>query len=171
MLSIGVEGLRPTPNPKDLNGDDAAGAVAVPDSELAGDLSRVLHVKHDEDGSEVDLQHAPDVAAVAADLLLRPLLDRVAMQGDVGEALRRGEGDVGRLPLAHQLHRHAAGHLERLPAHGRLPVLRRAEAHHHVAKVAGRLELENPDTGLGQGCGRRRGGRPSGLRGPAPCPG
>lgn len=56
------------------------------------------------------------------------------MKRDVDDVVSGALGAVGGLPLAGQLHRGAV-ELERLPAHGRLPVLRRAEAHRRVGAV------------------------------------
>ena len=70
-----------------------------------------------------------------------PLLLGVAEQRDVREAVQPEAEAVAGLPAAHQLHRGAVQR-EGLLLNGRLPVLRRAEAHRPVGSVAGPEEVE-----------------------------
>jgi hypothetical protein len=46
------------PDPDNLDGDDADGAIAVLDPEFVGDLGRVMELKDDMDGGEIGRREA-----------------------------------------------------------------------------------------------------------------
>jgi hypothetical protein len=152
VLPVGVGGFGPVPDPEDPNRHDVARPeIGVPDPDLPRGVPDVLAL-HREDGADggevgrgvagrVDLEQVPEAAAVAADVLLAPLLPGVAEQRDVGEDVQADAPDVARLPPAVEPDRRAVQR-ERLPLHGRLPVLGGGEPHRPVGAVGGGRELE-----------------------------